>query len=233
MWRYGNLVIPKTMSAVNCSVVAAHPWIYGLGQQTGNGAYLSPANAVSWLAEKLSSATGDMDVVVFLVAGATHGDFMDALNPLTEIFPAPAFTQVKRLAESAAQLAAEKMHKPVKPVNGLPAAIPLSVPTTRAMASAAASASLPESMNMASLKASLAGFASQRAGMLASIADGAEGIAGQKARAWVFSASGNAASIVRDLVINIPALSSVYSSAMMMVGSDLSSIRGMIHDINS
>lgn len=233
MWRDAILALPEGFSPVKCSVVAAHPWVYGLGQQTENGAYLSPTNAVAWLAEKLASATGEMDVVVFMAAGATHGDFLSALEPLVTVFPAPAFTQVKRLAESAAQLAVEKMQKPAKPVNGLPDAIPLSVPTARTVTSAAASVALPEVSSMATLKASLAAFASQRDGMLASIADGAGEIVGKEARAWVFTSSGNVAGIVRNLVANIPSLSSVYSAAMMMVGSDLSSIRGMIHDFDS
>lgn len=233
MWREAILKLHEGFSPVNCSVVAAHPWVYGLGQQTDNGAYLSPANAVAWLAEKLASATGEMDVVVLMATGATHGDFLSALDLLVNVFPAPAFTQVKRLAESAAQLAVEKMQKPAKPINGLPAAIPLSVPTARTVTSAAASAALPEVSSMATLKASLAAFASQRDGMLASIADGAGEIVGKEARAWVFTSSGNAAGIVRNLVADIPSLSSVYSAAMMMVGSDLSSIRGMIHDFDS
>lgn len=233
MWRDAILALPEGFAPVNCAVVAAHPWVYGLGQQTDNGAYLSPANAVAWLAEKLASATGDMDVVVFMAAGETHGDFMSVLDPLVSVFPAPAFTQVKRLAESAAQLAVEKMQIPAKPLNGLPAAIPLSVPTARTVASAAASAALPETSSMATLKASLADFTSQRDGMLASIADGAGEIAGKQARTWVFSSRGNAAGIVRDLVGRIPALSSVYCAAMMMVGGDLGSIREMIHDIDS
>ncbi len=45
---------------------------------------------------------------------------------------------VRRLAESAATLATEKMQIPAKAGAGLPVAIPLSVPTSRAALSAAA-----------------------------------------------------------------------------------------------
>ncbi len=83
-----------SLPALNCSIVAAHPWVYGLGQQTDNGAYLSPANAVVWLGDKLASVTGETDVVILMATGQTHDDFMATLDPLTAVFPAPAFTQV-------------------------------------------------------------------------------------------------------------------------------------------
>lgn len=235
MWRDAKIQLPADFAPLNCSVVAAHPWVHGLGQVTDNGAYLSPTNAVAWLAEKLASITGEFEVVIFMSSGATHEDFMASLDPLTQVFPAPAFTQVKRLADSAARLAVEKMQKPAKPLNGLPAAIPLSVPTARTMASAGAvsSAVLPEVTSIAALKASLAGFMSHRTGMLASIAEGAEGLAGKQARAWVFSGKGEAAAIIRDLLSSIPALASVYCAAMMMVGDDLSSLRRMVHGIDN
>lgn len=123
MWREARLAFTDSVAALNCSIVPAHPWIYGLGQQTANGAYLSPVNAVRYLAERLAGTGGNVDVVIMMVTGQTQENFMASLNNLVGIFPAPAFTQVKRLAQSAA---------------ALPASIPLSVPTSRAALSAAA-----------------------------------------------------------------------------------------------
>lgn len=54
MWREARLAFTDSLKALNCSVVPAHPWINGLGQQTDNGAYLSPVNAVRYLAERLA-----------------------------------------------------------------------------------------------------------------------------------------------------------------------------------
>lgn len=231
MWKQCT-VMPGKIESAQMSISAAHPWVYGLGQQTANGVYLSPVNAVGWLAEKLVSLTDSADVVIFMVAGQSHDDFMANLDPLTSVFPAPAFTQVSRLARSAAELAAVKMQIPAKVVNVLPDPVPLSVPTTRAMSSAAAvaSAAAPGSLSLSGLKASLANFTALRAGLLSGIADAAGELAGKSASAWVFTASGVGMTLAEELLKNIPAVSSVYTAAIMLVGSDLSHIREMIHD---
>lgn len=232
MWRKANIKMNGEVKPLKCSISQAHPWVYGLGQQTDNGAYLSPTNAVAWLAEKLASMTDAADVVVFMVAGQSHDEFMAFLDPLTAVFPAPAFTQVSRLARSAAELATVKMQKPVKAPNSLPSAMPLSVPTARTMSSTAAvsRAAGAGSLSMDGLKASLADFTSQRAGLLSGMADAAGELAAKSASAWAFTASGNGAAVVRELLNNVPAVSSIYTAAIMLVGSDLASIREMIHD---
>lgn len=232
MWKQSEVRLTDIIQTSNISLVTAHPWIYGLGQQTANGNYLSPVNAVGWLAEKLSSITDSIDVVIFMVVGQTHNDFIDSLDPLTAVFPAPAFTQVARLARSAAELATVKMQIPAKGAKGLPEPGPLSVATTRTMSSAAAVAiaAVPGSVSLSGLKASLADFTAKRAGIVSGIADAAGELAAKRARAWVFTASGSGDALVRALLTDIPAASSIYSAAIMLVGSDLSSIRGMIHD---
>ncbi|MFO3907230.1 hypothetical protein AAHD62_22325 [Enterobacter hormaechei] len=222
----------KDTEVGSVSTVTAHPWIYGLGQQTANGVYLSPFNAVSWLADKLLTLPDTADVVIFMVAGQTHDEFMANIDPLTSVFPAPAFTQVSRLARSASELETVKMQIPAKAANVLPDPVPLSVMTMRSMGSAAAvaSATAPEVLSIAGLKASLAEFSLQRAGLLSGIQDAAEELAGKSASAWVFSATGGGAALARDLLKNIPEVASIYSAAIMLVGSDLSSVREMIHD---
>lgn len=232
MWKQSELRLPNNIQTGNLAIVSAHPWVYGLGQQTANGTYLSPVNAVTWLAEKLASLTESTEVVIFMVAGQTHEEFMENLDPLTAVFPTPSFTQVSRLARSAAELATVKMQIPAKAANGLPAPLPLSVPTTRTMSSAAAvaSAAASGSLSLSGLKASLADFTAQRAGLLSGIAEAAEELAGKSASAWVFTASGGGVEMVRELLADIPAVSSIYTAAIMLTGTDLSGIRGMIHD---
>lgn len=231
MWKQCD-VRPGVIQSASMSISAAHPWVYGLGQQTANGIYLSPVNAVGWLAEKLAGITDSMDVVIFMVAGQTHDEFMANLDPLTSVFPAPAFTLVSRLARSAAELETVKMQIPAKGDNGLPDPFPLSVATTRTMSSAAAvaSAAAPGSVSLAGLKASLADFTAKRAGLLSGIADAAGELSAKSARAWVFTATGGGVEMVRELLTDIPAASSIFAAAIMLAGSDLSSIRGMIHD---
>lgn len=232
MWKKSEVRLTKDIEVGNVSAVTAHPWVYGLGQKTENGLYLSPVNAVGWLAEKLVSLTDSADVVIFMVAGQSYDEFLASLDPLTAVFPAPVFTQVSRLARSAAELATVKMQIPAKAVNGLPAPLPLSVPTTRTMSSAAAvaSAAVPGSMSLSDMKASLADFMAQRAGLLSEIAEEAGELAGKSASAWVFTSTGSGAGMVRELLTDIPAMSSIYTAAIMLTGSDLSSIREMIHD---
>lgn len=232
MWKLSKLRLMNQIQTENIAVVAAHPWVYGLGQITGNGFYLSPVNAVAWLSEKLIGLPEEKDVVILMVAGQAHDDFMANLDQLTAVFPAPVFTQVSRLARSAAELAVEKMQKPAKAMNGLPDTIPLSVPTTRTMSSAAAVASAANAgvQSLSGLKASLASFTMQRSELLSGIADTAGELAGKSANAWVFTSTGAGATIALQLLKDVPVASSIYSAAIMLVGSDLSSIRGMIHD---
>jgi len=232
VWKQSELRLPNNIQTGNVAIVSAHPWVYGLGQQTANGTYLSPVNAVTWLAEKLASLTENTEVVIFMVAGQTHDEFMEKLDPLTAVFPTPSFTQVSRLARSAAELATVKMQIPAKAANGLPTALPLSVPTTRTMSSAAAvaSAAAPGSLNLSGLEASLADFMAQRSGLLSAIEEAARELTGKSASAWVFTSTGSGTEMVRELLTDIPAVSSIYTAAIMLAGADLSSIRGMIHD---
>lgn len=231
MWRDADLAFSPAFSAPSCSVVAAHPWVYGLGQQTENGAYLSPLNAVSWLAGKLASVSNEIDVVILMVTGNGHDEFMSQLDGLAGVFPAPAFSQVSRLARSAAELATVRMQKPAKAINGLPAPLPLSVSTGRSVASASAVASAATgSLSMSDLKSVMASFAAQRSQLLNDIRAGLDGLTGKRARAWVFTGRGTGLTLVRNLLDGVPQLSAVFTAAVMMAGENLESIRGMIHE---
>ncbi|EOY4357694.1 hypothetical protein ACP51C_002583 [Cronobacter sakazakii] len=236
MWREAKLAFSDAFAALDCAIVPAHPWLYGVGQQTDNGAYLSPANAVAYLAGKLASAPGEQDVVILLTTGTTQADFISRLEGLTQVFPAPAFTQVSRLARSAAELATVRMQLPAKGAGGLPAALPLSVPTSRAVMNARAVANARQQagagIGMAGIKSALTGFTAQRASLLSELADGLTQLTAKSARAWVFTAKGDAATLTRELMQNIPQQSAVFSAAIMLAGNNLDGIKGMIHDID-
>lgn len=235
MWREAKLVFNDRIAAINCTIVPAHPWVYGLGQHTGNGAYLSPVNAISYLAEKLTGMGGQADVVIMMIAGQTHDSFMKSLNQLIDVFPAPAFTQVKRLAQSTAELALEKMQIPAKYSAGLAGALPLSVPTSRAALAAAAVKKAQEEaaaiVDIGALKQQLNNFTQLRNSVLGDIAGSLKELQGKSARAWVFTASGDLATTLLDLVKDIPLQSAVYSAAMMLIGDNLDGIKGMIYDL--
>ncbi|MBY5261266.1 hypothetical protein FP366_17645 [Enterobacter hormaechei] len=235
MWREARIAFSDSVAALNCSVIPAHPWIYGLGQQTENGAYLSPVNAINYLAEKLAGTGGASDIVIMMVSGQTHDNFMTSLNQLVDVFPSPAFTQVRRLAQSAAQLAVEKMQIPAKYSQSLPAAIPLSVPTSRTALAAAAVKKAQEeaaaAVDICALKQQLDDFSRLRDSVLGDIAGGLADLQGKSARAWVFTSGGDLATSLLELVKGIPLQSAIYSAAMMLTGDNLDGIKGMIHDI--
>ena len=237
MWRDARLAFSDPVTVINCSIVAAHPWVYGLGQQTENGAYLSPVNAISYLAEKLAATGGTADVVIMMVAGHTHDNFMNSLNQLVDVFPSSEFSQVKRLAQSAAELALEKMQIPAKYAAGLTDVLPLSIPTSRTALAAAAVKKAQEeaaaAVDIGSLKQQLDDFNRLRDSLLGDIAGSLEELQGKSARVWVFTASGDVATTLLDLVKGIPLQSAVYSAAMMLIGDNLDGIKGMIHDLES
>lgn len=236
MWREAKIAFPDELSALNCSIVPAHPWIYGLGQQTDTGAYLSPTNAVQYLAAKLLATGGHADVTIFMICGDTHDGFMKSLSTLATVFPAPAFTQVSRMAQAAAELQQVKMQLPGKAANSLPAALPLSVSTNRAALNAlrTAQAQIESSAgsSLVGMQAELVSFAAEHASQLVQIQEGLDALKGLSAKAWVFTGSGDLVTMASELVKTVPQPSAVYTVAMMFVADDLGSLGGMIHDVD-
>lgn len=235
MWKESVIKMGDITGAMQCSILPVHPWIYGVGQQTKNGRYLSPANAVSYLSGQLSSAAGRTDVVVFLITGSGHDEFMQNLDGLIGVLPFPAITQVRRLARSAFELESEKMLIP-SPLAVMPAPASLSTPTTRAAINAqaveAARQAAGAGASLDGMKSALEGFISQRAQLLNDMASRLEALKGKSAQAWTFVASGDVATTLAGLARDIPAASAVHCAAVMLVGEDLQGIRSLIHDID-
>ena len=233
MWREAVLAFPDEMAAMTCSIVPAHPWVYGLGQAADNGGYLSPANALAYLAKKLVTTGGKGSVIVFMVAGNTYGDFMQGLKGLAEVFPAPAFTQVSRMAQAAAELATVKMQIPAKAANMLPAAGPLSVLTSRAAVNAqriaAAKLESAAGSTVEELRAQLAAFEQERASLLAAISDGLDELKAASAPVQAFVHHGDLNIAAVELLKNIPQLTAVHTAAMMFVGDNLDTLENMIN----
>lgn len=233
MWRESVIKIADNMAALSCSIVPAHPWVYGLGQITDSGGYLSPANALGYLANKLTASHASGDVIVIMIAENTHDIFMQALNQLVTVFPAPVFTQVKRMAAAAAELSTVKMQLPSK-VNALPVVAPLSVSTNRlalnAQRVAAAQLEAAASTSIDGLKSQIAGFIQERAGLLSSLSQSLDDLKGASARAWTFSFTGNHSTAAAELLKGIPQTTAVHTTAMMFIGDSLADLGKMIHD---
>ncbi|WP_409310210.1 hypothetical protein [Pectobacterium sp. B1J-3] len=235
MWRDAIIRFPSEISAINCAIVPVHPWIYGVGQKTATGNYLSPANAVAYLASRLQATSGETAVTVFMISCMAQADFVQQLERLTGVFPAPAFTQVARMAKAASELDRVKMQLPAKS-QALPAAVPLSVSTSRQalnaqrIAEAQTKAAVPASTD--SIKSQLASFTAERSNALAKISQGLSELQQASARAWVFTGKGQGGVIAAEMVKNIPQPSAIYTVAMMFVGDSLNALEGMIHEPN-
>ena len=236
MWRKATLAFSDGMAALSCSIVPAHPWIYGLGQAAETGVYLSPQNAVDYLAGKLSGQANSADVVVFMVSADTHPEFINSLDAMASVFPVPVFTQVRRQAKAAAELAVTRMQIPAKASNALPVAQSLSVSTTRqavnAARIAAAKAEAGAGASLSGIADALTSFSAARDSALAGINDALNGLKGKSAKAWVFTGSGSLNTLATEMLRDIPAASSVYCVAVMFVG-ELASLRTMIHDTDN
>ncbi|EAO8389246.1 hypothetical protein DC273_07555 [Salmonella enterica subsp. enterica serovar Thompson] len=233
MWRESVVKIADDMGALACSIVPAHPWVYGLGQNTDSGGYLSPANAMGYLAKKLLSGGGSGDVIVMMVAENTHDAFMQGLNKLSTVFPAPVFTQVSRMAAAAAELSTAKMQLPVK-ADVLPASAPLSVSTNRralnAQRVAAAQLAAAVSTTTTDLKNQITEFIQERAGLLASLSQGLDDLKAASANIFSFSYSGSYAVAAAELLKGIPQTTAVHTAAMMFIGDSLSDLGKMLHE---
>ncbi|WP_249324670.1 hypothetical protein [Enterobacter mori] len=221
------------MAALACSIVPAHPWVYGLGQSTDTGGYLSPANALGYLAGKLEASGGKGDVIVMMIAENTHDVFIKSLGNLAKVFPAPAFTQVSRMAAAAAELSAVKMQLPSR-VATLPVAAPLSVPTNRLainaqrVAAAQIASALPSSIT--GLKSQIAGFVQERASLLKSVSQSLDELKGASAEILSFSYTGTHRGAAVELLKNIPRTTAVHTAAMMFIGDSLTDLGKMIYE---
>ena len=236
MWRKATLSIPDDMSALACSVLPVHPWVYGVGQAAGDVSYLSPVNATEYLAKKLESVSEESSIVVHMLNAPTHTEFMGMLTNYSSVLPLPVISQVKRRAEEAAALAITKMQIPAKLSGGLPAALPLSTATNRlavnAQRIAAAKVEAAAGTSAAGLLSAMKDFASARGSALSAAADALTALKGKTSPAWVFTAKGNGAYLAGELRKNIPNQDSVFTLATLFCGADLSTLEAMIHDDN-
>lgn len=232
-WRRADICLTSALPPVTCSVLPVHPWVYGVGNVTDSGHYLSPVNAVTYLADKLGAAADNVAVCVWMVCGSGLGEFLPALDALTVVFPAPALIQVARQARAMAELATVKMQIPAKS-RTLPAAAPLSVASCRqalnAQRMAAAQQQVAAPMGLDALKGMAGRFASQREAALSEISQAMQQMAQRSAPAWVFTGQGAPGVIAAEMLKNIPQPSAIYTAAMMFTGTELDALESMIRE---
>ncbi|MFJ1219410.1 hypothetical protein [Yersinia enterocolitica] len=237
MWRKATLSIPGNMAAVNCAMLPVHPWVYGVGRNEESGSYLSPQNAVDYLAGKLAGSGGPQRVVVFMVCATDHLAFTQALTQFSAVLPLPVFAQVARMASTAATLATTKMQLPANDGNGLPLPQSLSTATSRMAMNAQRIAQAKEAAgsgaNLAGLASALSVFANAKAAALASVESALNGLLAGSAQAWVFTASGSAATLASEMKKNVPQQDAVFTLATLFAGEDLTTLEAMINDTDS
>ncbi|WP_447878649.1 hypothetical protein [Serratia fonticola] len=234
MWRKAVLRMPGNMQALTCSMVPAHPWVYGVGRQETSGSYLSPANAVDYLASRLTGQGEEFSATVFMICANSHTEFMPLVAALAGVLPLPAMSQVQRMAQTAATQAVTRMQLPGKIGGGLPDAVPLSTSAQRlalnAQRIAEAKAGAAIRASVGGLQSALAGFAQARQSALDVVSQAMAALQGKSAPAWVFTAKGAAGSVGAAMKKDIPHQDAVFTLAVLFVGKDLEQLEAMIHD---
>lgn len=234
MWRKSVLRMPGNMQALTCSMVPAHPWVYGVGRQETSGSYLSPANAADYLADRLAGQGEEISATVFMICANSHTEFMPLVTALAGVLPLPAMSQVQRMAQTAATQAVTRMQLPGKIGGGLPGAVPLSTSAQRlalnAQRIAEAKAGAATGASVGGLQSALAGFAQARQSALDVVSQAMVALQGKSAPAWVFTAKGAAASVGAAMKKDIPHQDEVFTLAVLFVGKDLEQLEAMIHD---
>ncbi|MDT3252745.1 hypothetical protein QZQ97_17655 [Serratia sp. root2] len=231
MWHLARLGFPDELQAVTCSLLTVHPWTYGAAQVTESGPYLSPQNAINYLAEKLRGAGGIQDVIVFLLTSYALPDFKASLDSMAGVFPLPVFMQTARKSAAALQLDTTKMQLPGVMGGGLPASMPLSIGTCRTainaqrLATAAAQAS--QGTSLEGIENALNALSSLRQQASQAAADALAELQGKSVQVWTYQAHGEPANIAADIVNGVPVPDAIYTMGAMFTG-DLEGLKGMI-----
>ncbi|OTA17187.1 phage protein [Xenorhabdus beddingii] len=232
MWQRKTLQLSPNLSGISATIVPVHPFIYGIGQQTDSGSYLSPVNAIHYLSHKLMGA-GNLNTVVLMICAKTHDEFMQNLTQFSSVLPLPVFAQVTRMAKTAERLAITKMQLPAPQGGGLPLPQPLSTATSRLAVNVQlieqAKAQASAGSSLAGLKSQLSGFTTVRQHALRQVTDALTGTMGKSASVWTFTGTGHGAHLAEQMRKGIPEPDAVYTLATLFVGDDISPLERMLH----
>lgn len=231
MWRESCLAFTDSVAALNCSIVPAHPWVPELGQHNSTGGYLSPLNALQYLAKKLLESGAGSHNIIMMVCENTHDELLSSLDSVSSVLPMPELKQVRRLAQAFSELELVKMQLP-DIAAALPAPVTVATDTTRmalnALRTQAAQAEAAAGASISGLTSALASFSNERTSVLSSISQGLADLQAKSAKAWFFDMKGPAITTAIELVKNIPHPDAVHTAAILFTGSDLSALEAMI-----
>ncbi|WP_065823397.1 hypothetical protein [Photorhabdus australis] len=232
-WQRKLMRISPNMTGMHCSMLSVHPFVYGIGQKADSGHYLSPANAINYLANKIRG-TGNMSAVVLMICAKTHNEFIQHLTQFSAVLPLPVFSQVTRMAKTAERLASTKMQLPGKPGSGLPPLQPFSTSASRMAVNAQlieqAKTQVSAGSSIAGLKSQLINFTTVRQNALQQVTVALNDVRSKSARVWTFSGKGNGALLAEKLRQDIPEQDTVYTLATLFSGDDIRALERMLHN---
>ncbi|EJC4103047.1 hypothetical protein MYZ02_000868 [Salmonella enterica] len=230
MWTESVLSLKGGITPVICSALAVHPWDVEAGHITPEGAYLSPVNAITHLAAKLSGVPPHSDVMVLMVADSWQGGFIRQLSALADTLPLPTLTQTLRRARTQLTQAITRMQIPATPQNGLPAPQPLIVSTLQNIVNNSAALGAVQSAGVASvsdLKDALTSFQAQRQQLQQKITEELAAAGSKTAKVFAFVHTGDVVLARLEMMKNIPHPTASLTYAHMFTG-DLSGMLNWI-----
>ncbi|NDL64842.1 hypothetical protein [Acerihabitans arboris] len=210
------------MGQINCAVSTVTPWTYGAAQVADSGRYLSPPNAMAYLAKKLAQTGGTQQTVIFLLTGTQLNEFTQSISDLAAVFPHPDFTKLARRAAAQAKLDSEKMLLPGAQSQALSSAAPLAVSTARQAVSAQrikqAVTAAAGGISLSDLGTALSQLQSTAAAASQAAADSLADLAGRRVDLWVFSDKGALSNVANAIQTGVPNPAAIYTMATLFVG---------------
>lgn len=230
MWQLKSLQLTDNITPINCAVIDVSPWTYGAGRIEESGHYLSPENAVDYLAKKLIQSDHAGDVVIFMLAASQRDLFIQSLSVVNEIFPMATFKQTARYINADIDKALNRLQTPASFIPPL-TMTSLAVPTLQKILTCQASSRSANNNNsiddlIKDLNVFQASQAAQQAAKLNEIAK----LKSLTAPIFVFTSTGAADQVSLQMKRNIPVADSIYTVAVMFLAPELSTLRGLIND---
>ncbi|ACR69447.1 hypothetical protein DBV23_15845 [Edwardsiella ictaluri] len=231
-WQRVHLTLPDELPPITCSVLAVHPWTHGAGLRTDSGCYLSPENAIAFLADRIGAISDTQDFLLFLVCAGAADDFARRLTELAGVLPLPEIARLRRLVDAGQILAESRMQIPARPRPGIPAPTRLSLSNLRQLHAAgqATTAMMPMAGSLTELSQVLQRFHRQRNEHLNTLREHTQRLQQTSCELWQFSPAQNTRDVRQPLQWNIPQPEASFSLGLLFVGDDLSTLRACIYE---
>lgn len=222
MWQRVTLGFPDNLAPISCSLLTVNPWTYGAGQVTPSGSYLSPENAVKFLAGKLKAAGGTPGAVGFLITATQSDRFLDDLAGFAALLPLPDLQKTARKAVAQAELAVSKMQLPGLQGVSLPGAAPLSLSTTRTAQNAqriqAAAESAAAGLSFDDITSALQSLDEAASQAQQAAEQALTDLKGRRVDAWMFTDEGHPSNIANNMLNGIPEPDAIFTLGALFVG---------------